>query len=277
MSSKRKVVYFEADTLDEAQAMLDNKETKKAICEFLGITYNTKRLGTILEDHATQKESEKDLRKKKRLTACDNEELVAIIEDYLSGASFKELSDNYFRSATYIKHRIDMAGGLIRSNAARNPLFAPIFPDDGLNLDADFVGRKQQSFREKTRKEWDAVVLEKQAKNGTLREVVGSGKLPSVQALRKDGELVWVAAYQCLGEIVKQVPTKDDIAYRVFLLDKSMQMYVNIPYWELCSLRHLKELGVTVERMGSYTKNEDITLALNDALKAAKGIKGAKK
>jgi len=60
-------------------------------------------------------------------------------------------------------------------------------------------------------------------------------------------------------------------------LDKSMQMYVNIPYWELCSLRHLKELGVTVERMGSYTKNEDITLALNDALKAAKGIKGAKK
>lgn len=276
MAKKRKVVYFEPDTLDEAQAMLDNGSTKKAVCEFLGIAYNTTRLAKFLEDHEAKKAADKELRKKKRKTACTKEELVAIIEDYLAGASLSELSDNYYRSTTYIRHKLDMAGALIRNGAAKNPLNAPIFPEEGLNLDADFVERIQKPFEEKNRKDWESTVelVKADSEWNKAREILGSGsKFPKNQALRLDGELVWVPGYQCIGEVIKEVPSKEDKAYRVLLLDPHQQKNVHIPYWDLCSLRHLTKLGVNVARMGSYFKNDEVTQLLNEALKAAKKAK----
>ena len=269
-------IYFEPETLDTAQEMSDAGKTKKSICEFLGIAYNTKRLGKLLEDHAAAALADKEMRKQKRLTAMPQEELVAVIEDYLGGCSFKELSDNYYRSTTYLKRRLELVGALLRSPLALDPLNPPTFPEEGLLLDSDFLGRIEQPFLEKTRKAWEATVTEakKNPEWAKAREILGStSKFPISQKLRIDGELVWVPAYQCLGEVIKQIPSKGDTAYRVLLLDGSLQRNVHVAYWDLCSLRHLQDLGVNVLALGSCLKNDEVTQALNAALKAAKASK----
>lgn len=268
----RKPVHFEADTLDIAQQMLEDKETKKSICEFLGIAYNTKRLGTILDNHEADKLREVELRKQKRRTACTKEEKVSMIEDYLSGDSITKLSESYYRSTSYIRHQLEMAGALLRSNSAKDPLNPPMYPDQGLLLDAEFKEREQTHFSLTTKKEWEDAESSAKAKDGwaAARSIFSSGsKFSKTQAVRLDGELVWVPAYQCLGEVVKEVPSKTDKAFRVLLLDPSYQRNVHVCYWDLCSLRHLVDLGVNVERMGRCLKNDDITSALNEALKAA--------
>ena len=274
--AKAKVVYFEPETLTKAQEMLDEGSTKKAVCEFLGITYNTKRLGTILENFGKEQEREKEYRKAKRRTACTQEELVAMIEDYLNGMSYKDLADNYYRSATYIKHKMEMVGALIRDTGARNNLHAPTFPDEGLNLDADFLPRVEKLYQLGSRKEWEAEV-ERSKKDidwSKAREVVGVGsKWNKNQKLRKDGEIVWLPGYQCIGEVVKEIPSKGDRAFRVLLLEAGMQRNVHVPYWDICSLKHLEKLGVNVQKMGSHLKNDEVTTLLNEALKAAKRSK----
>ena len=274
--AKAKAVYFEPETLQEAQRMLDEGNTKKSVCEFLGIAYNTKRLGTILENFEKEQEREKEMRKAKRRTACTQEELIAIVEDYLQGMSFKDLAENYYRSASYIKHRLHMLGALIRDSGARNNLHAPAFPDEGLNLDADFLPRVEKLFAESNRKAWETAVenAKKTPEWASAREILGAGsKLPKYQKLRLDGELVWLPGYQCIGEIIKEVPSKGDKAFRVLLLDAGMQRNVHVPYWDICSLRHLAKEGVNVQKMGSHLKNEEVTQLLNEALKAAKKAK----
>jgi hypothetical protein len=266
--AKAAVTHFEPEALEQAQAMLDAKQTKKAICDFLGIAYNTKRLGTILENFARSKEADKELRKRKRATACTSEELASIISDYLLGMSFKDLSERYYRSPAYIKHKIELAGGLLRHTGIADPLNAPTFPDEGLLLDPDFKERVETKYTEKTRKDWETIVA---AKGAGLREILSAtSKFPEQQALRQDGELVWVPGYQCLGEVIKEIPSKTDRAYRVLLLDEGKQMKIHVPYWDICSLRHLESMGVDVASLGNYVKNTEVTQLLNEALRAAK-------
>lgn len=60
----------------------------------------------------------------------------------------------------------------------------------------------------------------------------------------KIGEKVWSARYECLGEIYKEIPHKDEKAYRIWLLGENQNQFAYQPASELASLRHLVQLGI---------------------------------
>lgn len=86
------------------------------------------------------------------------------------------------------------------------------------------------------------------------------------------GERVWVPGYNCIGEINKEVPTKTGFkGYQVYLLDgERAGMYVHYSSFELGSLRHLKELNIDVDSMGTYMKKEDRNALLGEALRKSR-------
>ncbi len=94
----------------EAIQHLDKGGTKKRACEILGINYNTKRLGTLIEEFETSREAAKKLRAKRRKEALSKEDLAGITLDYLRGDSLSELSENYFRSVNTIKYHLQKNG-----------------------------------------------------------------------------------------------------------------------------------------------------------------------
>lgn len=82
------------------------------------------------------------------------------------------------------------------------------------------------------------------------------------------GEEVWVSAYQCMGEITKQV--SNDV-YRVWLLAEDRQKFVHQYSWDLGSMKPFKELGVNIKSLGyhGWTRENTIPL-LNEALMKAR-------
>lgn len=62
------------------------------------------------------------------------------------------------------------------------------------------------------------------------------------------GEVVWSTKYESLAEVCELVQIKDDLGYiyRIWLKDEKWQQYAYQPAYELASLKHLKQHGVTL-------------------------------
>lgn len=83
-------------------------------------------------------------------------------------------------------------------------------------------------------------------------------------------EKVWVAGYNCLGEIDKRLEQEGDAVYRVYLLDRHNHRYVYYPWYELGSLRHLSTIGLNIDKLGSIMGKEERDMLLREALTKAK-------
>lgn len=112
----------------QAIDLLENGGTKKAACEILGIRYNTTRLTKLLEQHTEDLARDKRLRAKKRKEPVTKEELVSMIEDYLSGSSFDEIARTSYRSTQVIKYHLEKHGALLR-HTSYNELLPPMLPE----------------------------------------------------------------------------------------------------------------------------------------------------
>lgn len=252
------------------------KSTKKAACELLGIAYNTKRLDTLIQEWKDNQDLAARMRKEKRRQACTPQELVNMIEDYLDGASFDEMSKRFYRSTAYIKHKLELSGALIRCNTSVSPLKPPMLPDECVLLEEDFRPRVRIEFEVETQAQYDAklqqLIAENEWDKANVMEVYSrTSKFDTKRAVDYRGELVWLPGYQCLGEIIKEVPTKCGCkAYRIFIFKDDRHQYVNIPAWDIGSLRHLVALGVDVSRMGSFINSTECKSLLNKALEAAR-------
>lgn len=82
------------------------------------------------------------------------------------------------------------------------------------------------------------------------------------------GDQVWVAAYQCMGEIAKKI---NDEVYRVYLLAEDRQKFVHQYVWDLGNMKPFEQLGVNVKSLGyhGWTRDQTIPL-LNEALMKAR-------
>lgn len=255
------------------------KSTKKVACEMIGIAYNTKRLDTLIQEWKDTQERSARLRKEKRRQACSPEELVSMIEDYLDGTSYEDLSKRFYRSTTYIKHKLELSGALIRCNKTVSPLNPPLLPDECVLLDEDFRCRERVDLEVTNQAEYDAILAglieDNHWDKSNITEVYNhAGKFDTKRSVDYKGELVWVPAYQCLGEVIKEVPTECGCkAYRVFIFKADRHQYVNIASWDLGSLRHLVVLGVDVSKMGSFINSIECKSLLNKALIAARKSK----
>jgi hypothetical protein len=147
---------------------------------------------------------DKKMRAKMRKTAIKQSDIANWITDYLQGSTFTELSERYYRSANIIKHRIDIAGGLLRVNEKINPLAPPMMPEACV---AD-------SF-----------------------EV---------------GEIVWSAKYGCAAEVCGLYKG----AYRIRVATPTVQEFAYQAFYELGSLKHLREIGVDIDILIKYYEKD---------------------
>ena len=99
-------------TLDRVSALLnqDNPITKKEACEMLNISYNTTRLGKILDDFnetASYREVRKSQNRGKKATDMETREAI---ESYLKGETVSDISKRLYRSTTFVKNILDRVG-----------------------------------------------------------------------------------------------------------------------------------------------------------------------
>lgn len=83
---------------------LKTGKTKKFVCEFLGIAYNTKKLDTLIEDFHKRLEREADLKKAAKTKIFSQKEKDLIAKEYLAGETQSALAKQYFISPQRIKN-----------------------------------------------------------------------------------------------------------------------------------------------------------------------------
>jgi len=108
----------------------DTPITKKAACGILNIAYNTKRLGTLIEEYQERVIFSKRKRAEMRTRAVSREDAKYIITEYLEGTAVQEISERTFRGTSVIKKVLDKYKVPIRE--VGSSYFDPIYlPDDG--------------------------------------------------------------------------------------------------------------------------------------------------
>lgn len=81
--------------------------TKKESCQFLGMAYNTTRLGTIIENFKANQARAAKRRAELRGKPATREDIVYIISEYLAGETVDAISKITYRSPTFIKRVLE--------------------------------------------------------------------------------------------------------------------------------------------------------------------------
>lgn len=103
--------------------------TKKDCCQYLNISYNTTRLGKLIDDYKNKKAREAKRRAELRGKPLTADEISFIIGEYLEGVSVEKISQSTYRS------RDKIAQALVEANVPVRPVsydyFSPeLIPED---------------------------------------------------------------------------------------------------------------------------------------------------
>ena len=102
--------------------------TKKEACAMLNITYNTTRLGKIIEEHKDHLSFVAKRKKQMRNKPVDIQDKREIVQDYLSGISIAEISESVYRSPNVVRNILRNFNIPIRNKAYN--YFSPVFLDE---------------------------------------------------------------------------------------------------------------------------------------------------
>jgi hypothetical protein len=100
---------------------LKTGKTKKFVCEFLGIAYNTARLAKIIEDFKAKEVREKELKEKAKNTALTDATKKDIINSYLNGEAQSAIATRYYISPQRVKTVLLESNVPIRARAKNAP------------------------------------------------------------------------------------------------------------------------------------------------------------
>lgn len=84
--------------------------TKKEACNILNIAYNTTRLNSIIEDYDSRIEFKNRRKSQLRGKPAETSELKEMIESYMNGESFAEISAATYRSSAFVKTHLERIG-----------------------------------------------------------------------------------------------------------------------------------------------------------------------
>jgi len=90
--------------------LLDKGSTKKEACSVLNIAYNTKRLGTIIEQFTKTQAHKKKMRASKRGKKADDSEISTVAQEFLTGSPVSEIATRMYRSPGFVKAIIQKLG-----------------------------------------------------------------------------------------------------------------------------------------------------------------------
>jgi hypothetical protein len=124
---------------------LEEKGTKKDACAILNISYNTVRLGNILDKYVARKADEAKRRAEKRGKPATPAEITYTIQAYLEGSTVEAISSSLYRSASFVKTILTKYAVPIRQSA--HSYFRPeLVPEDAMRPTFK-VGEKVYSMR----------------------------------------------------------------------------------------------------------------------------------
>lgn len=189
------------DNIKKVIELLEQEKpiTKKEACETLNISYNTTRLGSIIDNFKVKKTKEAEFRARNRGKPPTEDEIRAVIEGSLSGETVTDIANRLYRPYYFVKNVLNTHSVPQRVVGGEYFHGVPLLP-------------------EATQKEDFEV-----------------------------GEKVFSARYQSLAVIKGFFIGKNgDKAYKIYLLDDNCQHYAYQPWWELASIEHLKQFGVTL-------------------------------
>lgn len=112
--------------------------TKKDACQILGMSYNTTRLGTILEEFKQKQARTAQRKAELRGKPASREDVVYIISEYLNGETVDAISKMTYRSPTFIKRILEDNSVPIR--VPGSSYFNPEMVPDGAQRDRFKVG-----------------------------------------------------------------------------------------------------------------------------------------
>lgn len=138
----RKVNALEEEKMTDANIarvieLLEPKEegkqpiTKKLACELLGMTYNTTRLGTIIQAFKDKKALDKKRRAERRGKAASADEINYSISEYIKGETIDAIAKALYRSPLFVRNVLDRNAVPIR--ALKHDYFRPgLVPEDAV-------------------------------------------------------------------------------------------------------------------------------------------------
>ena len=119
--------------------------TKKDACAILGMSYNTTRLGTIIEDYKQKQIRTAQRKSQLRGKPATQEEKVYIISEYLNGETVDAISKMTYRSSKFIKDVLE--GNSVPIRVPGSSYFNPELIPDGAVRDRFRVGEVVYSSR----------------------------------------------------------------------------------------------------------------------------------
>lgn len=119
--------------------------TKKDACQILGMSYNTTRLATIIQQYKDRQAREKRFRAEKRGKPLSEDELQYIIQEYLNGEPIDGISKGIYRSAGFVKQVLETYAVPIR--VPGHSYFQPQLIPDGAVRDRFKIGEVVYSAR----------------------------------------------------------------------------------------------------------------------------------
>lgn len=119
--------------------------TKKDACAILGMSYNTTRLGTIIEDYKQKQVRTAQRKSQLRGKPATQEEKVYIISEYLNGETVDAISKMTYRSSKFIKDVLE--GNSVPIRVPGSSYFNPEMIPDGAVRDRFKVGEVVYSSR----------------------------------------------------------------------------------------------------------------------------------
>ncbi len=117
------------DNIQRVIALLEREPkpiTKKEACEALNISYNTVRLGNIIEEYNAEQVLNVKRRAANRGKPASNHEIKDIIEWYLEGDSLSDISDRLYRPSTFVRDVINKIGVPQRGSGQNYMSFEPL-------------------------------------------------------------------------------------------------------------------------------------------------------
>lgn len=118
---------------------------KKECCAYLGITYNTTRLGTLIEKYKERKAADAARRAEKRGKPATDGEISYVITSYLEGATVDAISTALYRSSGFVKGIVENYGVPVRQTG--HSYFKPELVPEAAIKEKFLVGEKVYSMR----------------------------------------------------------------------------------------------------------------------------------
>jgi hypothetical protein len=119
--------------------------TKKEACNILNISYNTTRLGTLIEKYKENKARDAAKRAEKRGSPANPQEISYAIESYLEGDTLDSISKSLYRSSSFINAILEKYSVPKRQHA--HSYFRPVLiPEEAMRTEFK-VGEKVYSAR----------------------------------------------------------------------------------------------------------------------------------